>query len=460
VGALVACALVAPSIAGADGRPVGPGAPVVTRRLDNGLTVIVQEDHRVPLVALALFYQAGERADPDGLPGVAQLTTELMVRKTKYTPEGAYARLMARAGALWKYETRKDDSIFEVQLPSNQFALPLWLWSDQMGFFEEALDPATFEAQRTTLEVKRRNTFETEPLGHLEAFADEEMFPAGHPYRNAVMESPDQVHRITREDVIAYHHAWLTPDHATLTIVGDVAPPDVLAQVERYFGPHKPSTTGPRAENVPSFQLPGQIEVDVAAKVPNPRVLIRWPSPRFMTTDDASLDILTKLLTGDHTAWLYWRLVDKEKVARRVWLRQRSNDLVSQLELTIEGAPGQTPAQLLAAFDAAIVDLSPRVPSADELRMAVYENLVNRFDETDDIKSRAWHFGRYTELVGTPGYWEHDMQRYQEDGSSIAGAIAKWMPSDRRVVLLVKPDPSAPPGGTRTGRRLIPSGAP
>jgi len=286
------------------------------------------------------------------------------------------------------------------------------------------------------------------------------MFPPGHPYRNAVPSSPEDVRRITRDDVLALHRAWFTPDHATLSIVGDVDSAQALAQVKRYFATLPVSSAGPRPTTAPSFQLPGQIQVDVVARVANARVLVRWPSPRYLSSDDATLDVLAKLLAGTHTGWLYWRLADEQKVAQHVWVHERSRALGSQLEVTIEGAPGRSPREILAAFDAALATLATRKPDGGALRMAVFETLGSELPNLDDIKWRAWRFARYTEMAGTPDYFKQDMQRYDVAAQSIEGAIAKWMPRDRRVVLLVQPDPNAPPGGQRVRRLVVPAGQP
>ncbi|HLK40700.1 MAG TPA: hypothetical protein VKU41_28300, partial [Polyangiaceae bacterium] len=174
--------------------PAGAG-PITTRHLENGLTLVVQEDHRLPLVALAIGYDVGERAAPAGLGGVVTLTTRLMQRATRHVPPAEYARLLARAGASSAGErTTPDYTMLDVVLPSNQWALPLWLWSDQMGFF--TADESQFAVERAKLAEQRRTALEGGPLWHLDAFAIEEIFPQGHPYRNAVAGSPEDVQRL------------------------------------------------------------------------------------------------------------------------------------------------------------------------------------------------------------------------------------------------------------------------
>jgi zinc protease len=451
---------VVPAGARAEGRPEGPGAPLVARRLDNGLNVILHEDHRVPLVAVVVNYAGGTSAAPPGLSGIASLVNALVLRKTEHVPEGGFKRLLEAAGGTWQFGAGYDNSIFKVQVPSNRLALALWLLSDQMGFFERALDDADLEVERDLLSTEIRSRFETQPRSRLEAIADEDMFPEGHRYRHGIVDSAEEIGNITRADVLAFHHAWFSPDHATIAVVGDVTPPDAMAQVERYFATIPPSGAAPRPDKTESFRLAGEMQVDVAANVPVAFVDIRWPTPRNMTTDDAALDVLARLLAGKHTAWLYWRLVDKEKVARRVWVRQESRDFGSEFEVEIEGAPGSSPTQLLDAFDAALVDLSTRRPTTLEESMATYETIVPRISALDDIMTRASLLTRYVQLVGTPDYFKHDLGRYKELSGPLGDAIPRFLPRDRRIVLLVKPDATAPVAGARVGRRFVPAGTP
>jgi zinc protease len=458
--AWIACGVAVAVTVRADDPPEYTPGKLEIARLDNGLNVVIQEDHRVPLVALTLYYgDGGSRSDPEGKSGLAELTADLMARRTEHLPEDAYAKLLGRIGAGWRYATRIDDAVFEVQVPSNQLALPLWAWSDQMGFFEPGLSETLVGSQREVIETRRKNADGLEPLRHLARFAEEEMYPPGHPYRRIVGEL-EELQGITRDDVFAFHKANFGPDHATLTIVGDVDSAKAFAMVRRYFETIPSSGAAARPATAPAAQLPGQILVDVAARVETARVVVRWPSPPYLSTDDATLDLVSKLFSGRRTGWLYWHLVDTQKIAKRVWANQMSRELGSEFEVTVEGAPGHPAKELLAALDASLASLAGRRADDAELRGAFFETVAEDVFKLDDVKVRAWRFGRYFEAVGTPDYYEHDIERYERGMPQVAGAIAKWMPRDRRVVLLVQPDPKAAPGGERVGRTVVPQGQP
>lgn len=436
--------------------------PVRETRLENGLTVVVQEDHRVPLVSLALRYQGGEQAAPGGQWAVALLATTLMLKHTMHVPAGDYDRLAARAGAsTWNQRTTADYTTLTMTLPAASIALPLWLWSDQMGFFDRSIDEREWKAQRALVREQRRSTLEGSPLGRLDSFADEAMYPEGHPYRPVRTGEPVDIDGIDQAAVVAFHDQWLTPQHAILAIVGDFVSSDVRALVDRYFGsiPSGPPVTV--AVPPPAVKLPGSTELDVTANVPTARLLLRWPTPALLTTDDARLDVLARLFDGKRIGWLYWALVDEAKVATSVSSHQRSRDSASEFEILIEGAPGRSAAEILAAFDAAYVKLLKRSTAPREIASARYETLVDRVMSRDNATTWANDYVRFEALAGLANNFKHDMDCYSGiTPDQIRDAMERWTPLGRRVVVLVSPDPHAAPGGKLRGKRVVPSVTP
>lgn len=426
------------------------------RHLDNGLTIIVQEDHRLPLVSLSLRYDFGATAAPSGREGVTALTTFLMVDRSQHVPPGEAARLFARAGASSKGDSTGPLSAMQwATVPAHQLALPLWIWSDQMGFFDTAIDDAAVTSQRTRLLAMCHTALEGQRLGRLDLLANEELFPDDHPYRFSAL-TPESVERVDRASVIAFHDAWITPDHATLAIVGDVTDADAVALVKRYFGsiPRGPRVARPRFEAPP--RLTGETIVDVAANVLQASVSVRWPTPRLLTTEDARLDIVARLFSSRRVAWLVWRVVDTMKVATTVTAHQRSNIAGSQFEVTVEGAHGKTPDELLTALDAAMDEIRALEPKAAVVDGAAYETIIDRLLATERSATRASEYVRYSAFVGTPSYLQHDFERYQDvTPRALHEAIVQWLPRDRRVVLRVTPTPTASLGGDRTGKRFI-----
>jgi predicted Zn-dependent peptidase len=422
------------------------------------MTVVLQEDHRTPVVSMNLRYEGGEAVLPTGLKGTAALTTFLMLQATKHVPSGDYYRLLARAGA-----TNVTDSTWEagialrLQVPSNQVALPLWMWSDQMAFFDDALDDGLLQMKRNQLREQMRTDLEGSPTARLDLFAAEELYPPEHPYHHET--TPDDFVAIGRPEVLAYHDAWITPEHATLVIVGDIAAAEGFALVERYFG-GLPSKNNGRMMRPKPVILPGEIKVQVAANTPHAQISIRWPTPRILTMEDGRLDIVAQYLDGWGASWLRWRLVDAKHVAVKATARQRSRELGSQFQIDIEGAPGKTADELLAAFDAAFDEIASRTPRPHEIMNGEYE-FVRRWFDYERPGYRASEYAKYATLVGDADWTNHDLERYRDiTPDALVSAMRTWLPRERRVVLLVSPKQTALAGGQRTGRTVVDAAAP
>ncbi|HEV3194464.1 MAG TPA: insulinase family protein, partial [Polyangiaceae bacterium] len=218
---------------------------------------------------------------------------------------------------------------------------------------------------------------------------------------------------------------------------------------------------GPPVKRPTQVVLDGSTEVDILANVPGARVAIWWPTPAFLTTDDGRLDVIANLLSGNRTAWLYWALVDEKRVATAVHTHQYSRALGSVFQVLIEGAPGKSPADILSEFDLAFEGLRKRVVRPKEIDTAVYDYLIDKLLAQDSAATWAYQYTAYEALVGTADYYGHDIDRYSHiTPELIHEVIDRWLPSDRRIVLLVTPDPGVVSGGARRGKHFVPAGTP
>jgi zinc protease len=457
---LLALLLVAASLFDGDARAqpnFGAGVgPIVERHVSNGMALVVQEDHRVPLVSLSLRYEGGEVAAPPGFEAVAELTTSLMTYATKHVPKGDYDRLLATAGATGALTRAWTNGItLQVTLPSSRLALPLWLWSDEVAYFADALDDAAIVSKKAELREKQRLALEGSVLSALDELANQELYPEAHPYRRQIV-TPASVDRVDRSAILGFHDKWITPAHATLTIVGDVTVEKATDLVERYFG-SLPRGSSERVVPPGPIHLNGEVQVDVAANVPNAQVSIRWLVPRELSTEDGRLEVLSRCFLGDRTSLLYWNLIDEKKVARDVHARERPGAWASEFDVVVEGAPGRSAAELLAAYDAAMDAILAKGIDQSMIDGASYEATIGRVYAYEGSATRAADYGRFWTLAGNADYASRDFARFTGITPEIADkTLRRWLPRDRRVVLLVTPDPAAPAAGVKKGRRETP----
>src|ERR1700759_2472485 len=215
--------------------------------LPNGLTVITHEDHRLPLVAVDLWYHVGPLNERAGRTGFAHLFEHMMFEGSEHVGEKAHIKYVEGAGATGVNGTTDFDrtNYFET-MPSNQLELALWMESDRMGFLMEGLDRVKLATQRDVVRNERRQG-EGRPYDLADEEVYHQIFPAGHPYYGDVIGSHADVEAARIADVRDFHQHFYTPNNASIAIAGDFDPVKLKALMTKYFGP---IPSGPKVEPV------------------------------------------------------------------------------------------------------------------------------------------------------------------------------------------------------------------
>src|ERR1700704_3350486 len=209
-------------------------------QLRNGLTVILSEDHRAPVVAVDLWYRVGAANEQPGKSGFAHLFEHLMFQGTKHVTgdERAFFNHLERNGATnLNATTEFDRTNYYETMPSDRLEIALWLESDRMGFLLDAVDQKKLDTQREVVRNERRQSIENAPYQKAEVRLVELLFPAPHPYFGAVIGSHADLQAARLEDVRAFFRTYYAPNNATLALVGDFDPAKVKPLVEKWFGP-------------------------------------------------------------------------------------------------------------------------------------------------------------------------------------------------------------------------------
>ncbi len=427
---------------------------VTSTRLDNGLELVLHEDHRAPIVAVEVWYHVGSKDEPAGRQGFAHLFEHLMFQGSKHVPEDTYFRYLERAGASNVNGTTNEDrtNYFET-VPRNRLALALWLESDRMGFLLEHVDEQTFAGQREVVKNERRQNYENAPYGMVPRFVAEALYPPSHPYHHLTIGSPEDLNAATLDDVRQFFRTWYVPNNATLVIAGDIDPQATRDLVDRYFGPipRGPAPARP-SEATPAVSLAGETRLEIEAAVELPRLVVAWHSPAFFAAGDADLDLLARVLTGGKSSRLYKRLVYDDQIAQDVTANQESAQLGSAFKIVATAKPGHTPEELLAAIDAEVAKVEDAGVSAPELDRARASFLSREAFALERVGTRADVVSTYDHYLGDPGYLPRDIARYtQATTESLHGAARAWLPVGKRVVAIVRPVKGAPLAGRLKG---------
>jgi predicted Zn-dependent peptidase len=419
-----------------------------TVRLNNGLLLVLHEDHRTPLVAVNIWYHVGSKDEAPGRFGFAHLFEHLMFQGSKHVPEDTYFRYLESAGASnINGSTAEDRTNYFETVPRNRLALALWLESDRMAFLLDHVDQQTFASQREVVKNERRQNYENAPYGMVPQYVAEALYPPGHPYHHLAIGSPEDLDAATLDDVRQFFRTWYVPNDATLVVAGDIDPDETIKLVERYFGPI-PQGEVPERAKAAKVELAGEKRLEIEAGVQLPRVVAAWVTPAFFAPGDAELDLVAHVLSGGKSSRLYKRLVYDDQIAQDVVAFQASAQLASHFEITATARPGHSPDELLAAIDDELARARDGNIDPGELTRARTDFLATQAFRLEDVGTRADRINEYTHYTGDPGFLREDIARYEAATvTSVRDALRSWLPAGRRVVAVVRPNKEAPLSG-------------
>ena len=408
--------------------------------LDNGLDVLLHEDHACPIAAVNLWYHVGSKNERPGKTGFAHLFEHLMFEGSEHHDRGFFQPLQG-AGATLNGSTNADRTNYWEVVPSGALELALWMESDRMGYLLPALTQAKFDNQRDVVLNERRQNYENHPYGLASMAVLAALFPADHPYHWTTIGEIADLHAVQLDEVQAFFRRYYHPANASLAIAGDIDPEATLALARDYFGEIEP---GPRVDAIAADTvLPADVRIVLEDRVELPRLYISWLSPAMFAAGDADLDLASDLLANGKTSRLYRRLVFEERIATDVGAGQNSREIAGFLQITATAAPGHTLAELEHVILEEIERLAAEGPREDEMergRVQVETQFVFRLQTVGGFGGKSDQLNAYNTFVGDPGYFERDRARYQAvTPASLQQAVDTYLRQASRVTLSIIP---------------------
>src|SRR5580692_624219 len=347
--AALALTLAVPAMARADDVSI----PFTTTKLANGMTVILHEDHALPIVTSNIAFKVGSRFEAPKRTGLAHLFEHLMFMGTRRAPTQAFDAWMEGAGGFNNADTSEDHTEFYDVGPPTSLPLLLWLEADRLRDLGPLMTQEKLHAQREVVRNERRQTSENQPYGKVELLLPELLFPEGHPYHHPVIGSHEDLEAATVEDVKAFFQKWYDPANASLVVAGDFDPAAVRQILDRDFATiaSRGSPTEPHGPfPATGMSLTKVVRSTVTDKVELPKVVVAWQSPKHFAPGDAELDLVASILASGKASRLYKSLVYEKKLAQNVEAEQSSGDLVSRFVIGVVARPGVSLDKLEAAI--------------------------------------------------------------------------------------------------------------
>ncbi len=416
--------------------------PYTRHTLDNGLDVLIHEDHGCPIVAVNVWYHVGSKNEKPGRTGFAHLFEHLMFEGSQHYDKG-YFHPLQEAGALLNGSTNADRTNYWEVVPNNAFELALWMESDRMGYLLPALTSAKFDNQREVVLNERRQNYENRPYGFAGMAIVGALYAPDHPYHWMTIGDADDIRAARLDDVHAFFQTYYRPRNASLALAGDVDTEAALAMATRYFGDLEPGDEPPRVEVTPPAAPAAERRLLLEDRVELPRLYLSWHSPALFAADDAELDLVAEILASGKTSRLYRTLVYEERIATEIAASQNSRELGGYFQIIATAAPGRTLAELQRAMLRAIAAFVADGPTPAEMERCLAQaeaNFIYRLQTVGGFGGKSDQLNAYNVFVGDPGFFDRDLDRYRRATPASMQRVARqWLRPEQCVSLSVVP---------------------
>jgi len=437
--------------------PIIALADIQEFKLNNGLKVIVQEDHRAPVVVSQIWYRAGALDEVNGKTGVAHVLEHMMFKGTKNVPAGQFSRLVAAAGGKENAFTGMDYTCYFQQLEKSNLPLSMRLEADRMQNLIITDDEFAKEI-KVVMEERRWRT-EDKPQSKVNEQFQASAFRA-HPYARPVVGYMNDLENMTAADAREWYRNWYVPNNATLVVVGDVSAQEVLKLAKKYFGPIKARPLPDRKPQVEPAQI-GERRSVVKAPAKLPMLMIGFHTPTLsnhkqLTEQDwepYALEMLAGVLSGNDSSRLNQKLVRESALAIDVGAGYDSTARGQESLFELVGTPseGKTVQELETALWQQIELIKTGGVTQQELDRVKAAVIAADVYQRDSMFYQGMQIGQ----LETMGYSWRLLDEYPKrlktvTSEQIQEVAKKYLVKDNMTVTTLDPqpiDPNAKPVG-------------
>ena len=425
--------------------------------LDNGLTVIVHEDHKAPIVAINTWYHVGSKNEKLGKTGFAHLFEHLMFGGSEHAP-GRYIDTMEKIGATdLNGTTNNDRTNYFENVPTSAVDYTLWMESDRMGFLLGSLDQKTMDLQRGVVQNKKRQG-ENQPYAVSRQLITQNTYPAGHPYSWTVIGDMGDLGAASMDDVKEWFKTYYGPSNVVIVLAGDIDLKTAKEKVEKYFG-NIPAGPPVAHQEVWVAKMTGTHRQIVQDRVPQARVYMVWNVPQFGSADADYLDLVSDVLSIGKTSRFFKRLVYDDQIATNANAFVPLNEVAGQFYVQATVKPGGDLAQVEKELDEELARFLKEGPTAEEMARvkAQYEaNFIRGIERIGGFGGKSDRLAQSETFRGSPDAYKASLKRVREaTAEDLKSAANRWL-SDGVYILEVQPFPPYKTAATGADRSKAP----
>lgn len=378
-------------------------------QLDNGLSVILQQDKSDPIASVAIYYHVGSDREVKGRTGFAHLFEHMMFQQSENVPEDQFFKYIQQAGGTLNGSTNKDRTNYYEVVPKNALEMVLWMESDRMGYLSNTITAEAFVNQQNVVQNEKRQNYDNRPYGHTQTVLSKAVFPDGHPYSWTTIGEMQDLLNATVEDVKDFHSRFYVPNNATLAISGDFDPVQVKELVKKYFG-EIPS--GPKVEKL----VPMPVTLTETKKLYHednfanaPQFTMVYTTPERYSKDSYALSVLSEILAGNKKSPMYKILVKEKKLTSSVRAYNGAQELAGTFNISVQANPGTDLDEVEKAIKEAYARFETEGFSEKDIER-VKASLETRFyNIISSVQGKAFQLAEYDIFAGDPGFYKKDI---------------------------------------------------
>jgi zinc protease len=444
---LPACATTTTATSDALAPAAGSGAPAVAAAapvpelvervdipfqsftLDNGLTVLVHEDRKAPVVAVSVWYNVGSKDEPKGKTGFAHLFEHLMFNGSENAPGDFFEPLQQIGATDYNGTTSFDRTNYFQTVPTAALERALFLESDRMGYLLGAVTQEKLDNQIGVVQNEKRQG-DNRPGGLVWYRVLEEIFPEGHPYRHSPIGSMADLQSATLADVKQWFLDNYGPNNAVLVLAGDIDAASARPLVEKYFGAIKRGPVNePARASVPTLSAPKQVVM--RDRVATTTVSRYWPVPGLLDSQLVALDLGGSVLGGLSSSRLDNALVRDEKIAVSVSAGLIPLQRVGLFTVALTVKPGVDPALVERRLDELVAEFIAQGPRPEELTRAATSEVSQRIlglEQCGGFGGKAVALAEGQVYAGDPLFYKKTLGLYAGTSpEQVRQAMQQWL---------------------------------
>jgi len=405
--------------------------------LDNGLKVLLLENHKSPVVTFQVWYRVGSRNEKDGKSGLSHFVEHMLFKGTQKTAPEEYSRIIAKNGGRSNAFTTSDVTVYFATMSREKIGVEIELEADRM--VNAALGEKYFEPEKKVIQEERRLRTEDQPISALAEVTGAVAYLI-HPYRRPVIGWMQDIAGLSLQDLRDYYRRYYMPNNAFIVMVGDFSTEEIMPRIRAAFGGIPRGPEPPRMDTVEPPQR-GERRVVVKREAELPFVLIYYHAPTLRDPDTYALNVLSVILAGGRSSRLHRELVYQKRLARAVDADYSGVSIdPTVFSITAQVMPGKEPSEVEEAVDLALEGLKSELVSERELEKAKNQIEAAFIFGQDSVFGQAMKIGSYEAAAG----WRW-MERYL-DGvrkvtrEDIRRVAKRYLERERRTVGILIPE--------------------